>query len=146
MLDIDHFKMINDKFGHDEGDRILIFLAETFRHGLRKADVAGRYGGEEFIFLLPHTDREKACGVVNLVRQLFYEGTLNPTFRATGITFSAGLVEYPVDAPDVGELIKTADTRMYRAKQLGRNRIVSTDGELTDYRGEQGISPGSSSG
>ncbi|MDA8334342.1 MAG: sensor domain-containing diguanylate cyclase [Peptococcaceae bacterium] len=125
MVDIDHFKRINDQFGHDEGDRVLLFLAETTRQTLRKADVAARYGGEEFLFLLPQTGLPAACQVVDRVARLFYEGTRGPVFKAPGVTFSAGLVEYPADGNDVGELIKRADTRLYRAKQLGRNRQVS---------------------
>jgi len=125
MVDIDYFKRINDQFGHDEGDRVLLFLAETTRRTLRKADVAARYGGEEFLFLLPQTGLAAARQVLDRVSRLFYEGTLNPAFKVHGITFSSGLVEYPADGQDVGELIKKADIRLYRAKQLGRNRLVS---------------------
>lgn len=125
MVDIDHFKRINDQYGHDEGDRVLLLLAETTRQTLRKADVAARYGGEEFLLLLPQTGLAAARSVVGRVRGLFYQGTLNPVYRAHGVTFSAGLVEFPSDGRDVGELIKAADTRLYQAKQAGRDRMVS---------------------
>ncbi|HUW63334.1 MAG TPA: sensor domain-containing diguanylate cyclase [Spirochaetia bacterium] len=142
MVDIDHFKRINDQFGHDEGDRVLIFLAETTRQSLRKADVAARYGGEEFLFLLPQTGLAACRGVVERVNHQFCQGTLNPVFKAHGITFSAGLVEYPADGRDVGELIKKADTRLYRAKQLGRNRIVGGEEVQLEFEtGELSTTP-----
>jgi len=125
MVDIDHFKLVNDRYGHDEGDRVLLLLAETTRQTLRKADVAARYGGEEFLILLPQTGMAAARGVVERLRGLFFQGTLNPVFRAHGVTFSAGLVEFPDDGRDVGKLIKEADNRLYQAKQAGRDRMVS---------------------
>jgi diguanylate cyclase (GGDEF)-like protein len=108
-----------------------MFLAETVRRTLRKADVAARHGGEEFLFLLPQTALSAACQVVERVNHIFHEGTLSPVFRAHGVTFSAGLVEYPADGKDVGELIKLADCRLYQAKQLGRNRSVCGSEQLS---------------
>lgn len=124
FLDLDHFKDINDRFGHDEGDRALRNAAAAIRESLRGADILVRWGGEEFLLVLPNTDMEGAIGAVN---RLTAAGL---GFRPDGQpqTASVGLAELLSDrADDWQALVDMADQRMYRAKQAGRNRMVWQD-------------------
>jgi len=131
-LDIDHFKAINDTYGHAAGDSVLAGSAATCRSLLRQSDVFGRVGGEEFAVLLPHTGRQDALGVAEKLReglaaQRFHSGEAPFSITASFGIASAG----PSD--DVDALLRAADEALYAAKATGRNRcIVAQHGSITD--------------
>jgi len=128
LLDVDHFKRVNDTYGHLVGDAVLASLAGTLRATFRRTDVAARYGGEEFCALLPETDRAGAEQVAERLRQVF---AARPVDLQDGgklsVTCSVGVAEFGVDAADAQGLLKVADARLYRAKAGGRNCVCSRD-------------------
>ncbi|MBI5330008.1 MAG: GGDEF domain-containing protein [Betaproteobacteria bacterium] len=122
MLDIDHFKKLNDSLGHQAGDRALRHLADVIRSLLRPTDSLARYGGEEFLILLPNTDLEEAVKVLLRVqRELTKQFFLHNNERVL-ITFSAGVAEH-LPGESEAALIERTDAAMYRAKRAGRNRV-----------------------
>ncbi|MFW6055274.1 MAG: sensor domain-containing diguanylate cyclase, partial [Thermodesulfobacteriota bacterium] len=128
MIDIDHFKRINDTAGHEAGDLALKAIAELFRHTLRSGDLVGRLGGEEFAALLPQTDSDQAREVAERLRR-FVEASASIAQGVNGVTVSVGLTTR-VSVRDEGELemvMKEADRALYRAKELGRNRVCIAD-------------------
>lgn len=124
LIDIDKFKVVNDTYGHDEGDRVLVLLADVARRCFRKSDVTARFGGEEFLIIMPETIVEASLQVINRFRATFNEATLSGMLKASNITVSAGIAQYPADGQDLATLLKTADSRLYKAKESGRNRAV----------------------
>ena len=130
MIDIDRFKVVNDALGHVAGDVILRQTAEKLTEGLRSTDVLGRYGGEEFLALLPETDRRLSRKVAERVRQAVAGHNVQIEGRAVGVTVSIGLVtlqDLPEGAkPTVETLIEAADVSLYEAKREGRNRVALT--------------------
>lgn len=124
MLDVDHFKQVNDTYGHQQGDEVLKMIARQARASLRAYDVVGRYGGEEFIVLLPETDLETAQAVAERLRMAIQASAILKT--ATGqpqpTTVSLGLTQWR-SGDTVDTLIHRADEALYRAKANGRNRI-----------------------
>ncbi len=127
MIDLDHFKRINDTYGHPIGDRVLVWLVGILKDGVRSEDLVARYGGEEFVLLLPNTDATRAR---NLAERLRKRIASEPVPLAEGdgrlrVTVSMGVADYrpgEVDrTPD--ELLKAADEALYRAKAHGRNRV-----------------------
>lgn len=127
MLDIDFYKDVNDVYGHQAGDHILVEFVEIINDVIRSYDILGRYGGEEFILIFPDTHKEEAYNVVkrilNKVRQycFIYEDNI------IKCTFSAGIAdasEIDMDKSNIKDLIKMADRRLYVAKDTGRNRII----------------------
>lgn len=126
MMDIDHFKRVNDQYGHQQGDEVLVQVAGLAREGLRVYDVAARYGGEEFVLILPETRHEEACSVAERLRQRVQAHTFTGPLEKLNVTISLGIATYPwVDINTIDSLIHTADTALYRAKETGRNRVVS---------------------
>ncbi len=124
MLDIDHFKSINDNYGHDVGDRVLVQLAQVLAASVRTSDAVFRYGGEEFAILLPNTDRLSAADVCERIRQNIAERPFNYDGGQLSITLSGGiaeLLELEIQTPK--NLLICADGRLYHAKLSGRNRI-----------------------
>ena len=119
MMDIDHFKMINDKFGHQVGDRVIVSFVTQATIALRRADSLGRYGGEEFVALLPETDAEQALIVAERIRAAVETSTDKPECTVS-IGVATNNVKLSVDG-----LLALADEAMYRAKQSGRNRVVT---------------------
>jgi diguanylate cyclase (GGDEF)-like protein/PAS domain S-box-containing protein len=115
MLDIDHFKKYNDTHGHDSGDRLLAGLAKLLLNEIREADLAVRYGGEEFLILLPETDLIEASEISERIREAV-EATL-------AITVSLGVASYNLKIKKQEKIIKKADEALYRAKKRGRNRV-----------------------
>ncbi|HHW42823.1 MAG TPA: GGDEF domain-containing protein [Desulfotomaculum sp.] len=124
LLDVDTFKSINDNYGHDEGDRVLMLIADTASRCLRKVDTVARYGGEEFLVILPHTGLQAAVTVIERFRKIFNQQTFSDFLNVKNVTLSAGLAEYPTDSNDGPTLIKIADERLLRAKRAGRNKVV----------------------
>jgi diguanylate cyclase (GGDEF)-like protein len=124
LLDIDHFKLVNDELGHVAGDDALRQVANVIRVGLREGDLCGRYGGEEFAVLLPETDLDGA----RLAAERIRHDVENYTFKLTGghkrhITLSAGVALLDQSMQDKVDLVDAADKLLYRAKQAGRNRV-----------------------
>ncbi|WP_018648978.1 MULTISPECIES: PAS domain S-box protein [unclassified Thioalkalivibrio] len=123
LLDIDHFKRINDTFGHEVGDEVLRFLVHALKGRLREADVLGRWGGEEFVVLLPGTDAERGQHVAEQLR----EQVTATAFPCVGlVTISLGVAECR-PGESIRDWVKRADEAMYVAKKGGRNRVVRLD-------------------
>lgn len=124
MIDIDHFKLVNDSRGHAAGDEVLKQVAASLHSGLRSIDVIGRLGGEEFAILLPSIDLEGAAMVAERLRRAV--ATLAPTVEgeALPVTISIGVAELAADMRGLDALLKVADSALYEAKQSGRNRVV----------------------
>lgn len=126
MMDIDHFKLVNDTHGHQTGDEVLSRTAGVVKKILRQTDIAARYGGEEFALILPDTPLEGALVFAERIHGLIpkekYVGETGEAFR---VTCSMGLAEYDPGTEDEAALIKRADTALYRAKETGRNRICT---------------------
>ncbi|WP_174874440.1 GGDEF domain-containing protein [Vogesella oryzae] len=126
FIDIDHFKSINDRFGHHAGDCALQTLAELVVEQLRKGDVLVRWGGEEFLLLLPNTTASQAVHALGRLRQ----GGLGLRPDGEPLTASIGVAEWQEDGVnDWRQLLELADSRMYQAKQNGRNRLVTRNME-----------------
>jgi diguanylate cyclase (GGDEF)-like protein len=124
MLDIDHFKRVNDSHGHDAGDAALRFLADVLRDELRGVDTAARYGGEEFAVILPQANLDGALIVAERLRARL-EGTEVPGIGH--ITASFGIATFPLHANSRNQLVSTADRALYDAKRAGRNRVATPD-------------------
>jgi diguanylate cyclase (GGDEF)-like protein/PAS domain S-box-containing protein len=124
ILDLDHFKQINDTYGHQAGDQALVVLAETLRADIRHEDVLCRYGGEEFVILMPHMSLAKAAERAEGWRQKIAE--IRVPFGNFELTFttSAGVAAYPDHGKMPDELAQMADLALYLAKSEGRNRVV----------------------
>ena len=123
LIDLDHFKSINDRFGHALGDRVLEIFTETARRSIRASDLLGRLGGEEFAAILYDTNREKAVLVAERIREGFVQAAREVDDRPVGATLSIGLVHCEEAALDVPELLAQADQALYFAKERGRNRV-----------------------
>lgn len=121
MMDLDHFKSVNDTYGHQKGDEVLVFLADVIREQKRESDLGCRYGGEEFTLLLPHADRDQARHVAERIRMRVEAGP-HPIDKP--VTLSLGISSYPRDARHPDQLFRQADDALYAAKQGGRNRTV----------------------
>jgi diguanylate cyclase (GGDEF)-like protein len=123
LIDLDHFKSINDRFGHAIGDRALEIFADAARQSVRSSDLLGRLGGEEFAAVLNDTTRDKAVAVAERIREGFAKASQDVGGRPVCATVSIGLV-HSQDAPlDVAELLAQADQALYFAKENGRNRV-----------------------
>ena len=123
MLDIDHFKDVNDSYGHPAGDRVLRALTECCRENVRTIDVVGRYGGEEFFLLLPETDLTDAIQVAERLRVSAENCSVSYGRERLRFTISLGIAELTADIPNLAALIERADQAQYLAKQSGRNRV-----------------------
>ncbi|MHC2437824.1 diguanylate cyclase (GGDEF)-like protein [Bradyrhizobium sp. USDA 4451] len=123
MVDIDHFKSINDRFGHAAGDEAIKAVAEICVRGKRKSDMVGRVGGEEFAVLLPETTLSRARTVAERIRKRAEGLTLSADDRPVRLTVSIGIAEATTSMPGVDALMKAADAALYQAKDRGRNRI-----------------------
>jgi diguanylate cyclase (GGDEF)-like protein len=125
MVDIDHFKRFNDDFGHDGGDAVLRALAAFFRHQLRGSDIACRFGGEEFAFILSPATVEGALQRAEQIRADAAKLSVNHGNRTlSAVTLSLGVAIFPDHATEPAALIKAADVALYQAKAGGRNRVV----------------------
>lgn len=124
VLDLDHFKEVNDRHGHPTGDKVLVAFADVLRETIRAYDSAGRYGGEEFALLMPQTDKATATSIVGRVRQALEVRGVVVEGRRIGVTVSAGIASHGVDGSDWETLLSAADGALYEAKNAGRNRVV----------------------
>jgi diguanylate cyclase (GGDEF)-like protein len=120
LLDLDRFKQINDRHGHDQGDQALAVVGQVLMASIRASDFAARYGGEEFLVLLPDTDRKGAVEVAEKIRHAIEHAEM-PVIG--GLTGSLGVAALPEDAVEPEQLIRKADRALYAAKARGRNRV-----------------------
>jgi diguanylate cyclase (GGDEF)-like protein len=125
MIDLDHFKRVNDEFGHLLGDEVLRGVSQIFHQGLRKPDVCCRYGGEEFAIILPETSGQNAVRVAEKLRNLVAEHDFPGVPRR--ITISAGVADFPRCGTTRDDIVRAADDSLYLAKQAGRNCVASPD-------------------
>lgn len=124
ILDIDHFKVINDTYGHQNGDKVLSIIAEVTQAHLRCYDIAARYGGEEFVLVLPSTSLAGGVEVARRLRNEVQAISFAPPMASLTITISLGVALFPSPSvDDMESLIRQADEALYRAKQNGRNRV-----------------------
>jgi len=123
MIDIDHFKKCNDKYGHLVGDVVLRDVASTLKESLRDIDIIGRYGGEEFSIMLPETHKEGAAIVCERLRKAVEVTEIKAYDEKIRTTISLGLSTFPDDSDELSQLIDKADQMLYKAKKEGRNRV-----------------------
>jgi diguanylate cyclase (GGDEF)-like protein len=130
VIDADRFKSLNDMHGHMAGDQVLRRIGEILRDSFRQSDTAGRYGGEEFVVILPETDIDAALQKLESLRELVASTPMALGARAENVqvTISAGLASFPQDGDDASRLFALADDRMFQAKREGRNRVVAATG------------------
>lgn len=123
IIDIDHFKRVNDAYGHLVGDQVLVGVASTMRGQLRDYDVVGRFGGEEFVVLLPGADMHEARQVAERLRTRIGHMAIPVDDALVRVTISAGVALMSVHGDDLIDLLAAADLALYRAKELGRDRV-----------------------
>ncbi|MGZ9165539.1 MAG: GGDEF domain-containing protein, partial [Anaerolineales bacterium] len=124
MLDLDHFKQINDNYGHPMGDEVLQEFAKRCKNSVREVDMIGRYGGEEFVILLPETDSETAILVAERLRASVEETPMKVSGQEVNVTVSIGVSRKDENTLQLETLIARADQAMYIAKHKGRNRVA----------------------
>lgn len=124
LLDIDDFKKINDTYGHVVGDTILSEIAGVFKSTIRSEDVFCRYGGEEFLIIMPETTAEQSLNLYSRIQKKLMESDVYTNF---GVTVSAGTTRYTANEDDLVSLIRYADISLYKAKANGKNQIVKFD-------------------
>jgi len=129
MIDIDHFKSVNDTHGHHVGDRVIKTLARVLQQRLRQTDYIGRYGGEEFAVILPDADLAEACQILDQLREGFAKIRQLSRSGVFAVTFSGGVASFPASG-DAVKLALNADQALYAAKRAGRNRIIPYSPDL----------------
>lgn len=128
MLDIDKFKSVNDNYGHRKGDEILSHIGDLIKQSIRSSDYVGRYGGEEFIIVLPETDAHDGYSVAEKIRLIIDDRKL--LGDEMPLTVSLGIATFPIDGANEEELIEKADQSLYYSKNNGRNKVTSWDEKL----------------
>jgi diguanylate cyclase (GGDEF)-like protein len=124
ICDIDYFKEINDTYGHDAGDKVLRIISTVIKELLRQTDMIGRYGGDEFLLILPETSLEGAKEIAERIQHAVEEYEINIGFKKPiKTTLSLGVAQFNVEKEDTNDLIKRADNALYVAKGKGRNRV-----------------------
>ncbi|MBW8484201.1 sensor domain-containing diguanylate cyclase [Actinomadura parmotrematis] len=136
LIDIDHFKRVNDTYGHLVGDQVLVGVASTLLGQLRDYDMVGRFGGEEFVVLLPGADTVEACRVAERLRGRVRRLAVPAEDGTVGVTISVGVALFRMHGGDLIELLAAADLALYRAKQSGRDRVCLP--ALDDSRAPRG--------
>ena len=125
MMDIDHFNNVNDTYGHQKGDDILLDFASTMKKFCRSNDVAARYGGEEFVLVLPETKVKGAVYIAERIREEMASQTFHHKGTDFNVTVSCGIAEFDSNLlKSPADLIKVADEALYKAKHEGRNRTI----------------------
>ena len=135
MLDVDHFKNINDSFGHKTGDKFLIAIAELLKKNSRGSDIACRYGGEEFILVLPGTETQAAFDRAEQFRIQCAQIHVPHIAKGTHVTISIGIATYPYHSKMAEDIIIKADKALYRSKQTGRNKVMIWEETQEDVSG-----------
>jgi diguanylate cyclase (GGDEF)-like protein len=125
IVDIDHFKSINDKHGHQVGDQVLHSVAQALQDQLRKMDYVARYGGEEFAVIMPQTRKAESVRIADRLRERVARERFIKVDPDRAVTISVGVSEYPTDAIDAPHLVEKADRALYRSKEAGRNRVTA---------------------
>ncbi|AQZ94547.1 GGDEF domain-containing protein [Halopseudomonas phragmitis] len=138
MLDIDHFKRINDTFGHDIGDQALCHLAALLAEPRREVDLPCRLGGEEFAILLPGASLVAATELADKLREQLQDRPLPLADQDLGFSFSAGVATLGDDGDDLDALLQSADWRMYQAKHQGRNQVVASGRQAPEMESMDG--------
>lgn len=123
MVDIDHFKSYNDRYGHLVGDAILREITKTIKENIRQIDFIGRYGGEELSIILAETERDEVYYAAERIREAVESRTITVYDESLKVTISIGVSAFPTDAKEATQLIDKADKALYLAKQTGRNRV-----------------------
>lgn len=131
MLDIDHFKKVNDTYGHDAGDEVLKYIALVLKTSLRESDILARYGGEEFILFLPHTSPTEGWHVAERLRTSVEQSSIFSNNKTLNVTISLGLSTS--FEPTLSSVIKEADTALYESKTTGRNKTTLYTPNMKDY-------------
>lgn len=127
MIDVDNFKEINDTYGHDIGDKLLLAITGQFNQLMRAGDVTGRLGGDEFVVLLPHTSKIAGEALADRIRMKICEKPLQiADSPALNVSLSIGLACFSAEDEDIQQILKRADEALYKAKKQGRNRVVSS--------------------
>ncbi len=126
MIDVDHFKRFNDRYGHAAGDTALRTIAALVRNMVRRHDIVSRYGGEEFVVVLPETSADAAVEKLESIRAAVEAAAIRlPRQQGSGsLTISAGVSTFPADGVTTDDLLDEADARLFRAKKSGRNRVI----------------------
>lgn len=124
MIDLDHFKPFNDKYGHEQGNELLKYMAGIFKAQVRGVDIVCRYGGEEFAVLLPNTGHAASYEIAERIRATVEESEMASVENGDTRTVSIGVATYPNDADDDLQLIDRADEALHKAKEAGRNKVV----------------------
>lgn len=137
MVDIDHFKQVNDNFGHDVGDKVICFLADVLQSCVRDKDTVGRYGGEEFCILMPDADIEEARAAAEKIRLVVQKDSGGPFNDRHHVTASLGVARLSDGAESPEQLNKQADQALYAAKESGRNRVVSWSEKVSQTQSEE---------
>jgi len=136
MVDVDFFKMVNDTYGHDIGDKVIVAIGKLLNESIRNADLAIRYGGEEFVVLLHNATDEGTMDVASKIHSAFADLIFDVGNGETmQKTMSIGIAKFPVDGDTIWKCIKFADTALYVAKTTGRNKIVVYDAKMSETEG-----------
>ncbi len=138
MADLDHFKRVNDEYGHLAGDEVLRLFGELIRQNARASDICCRYGGEEFLLVMPATGSDSAAGIAERLRSAIEATAIPSAHQPFHITASFGVATFPSDGDNVDSLLSSADHALYAAKTRGRNRVVASSADLG---GDGGQSP-----
>ena len=128
ILDVDHFKDVNDTYGHQKGDEILIAVASLLKKACRANDIAARYGGEEFIMVLPQSNAQGAFKIAERVREEMMKISFTGNESNFAVTVSCGVAEFNKDYESINKLITVADLALYEAKNGGRNKTILVKG------------------
>jgi len=133
MLDVDHFKLVNDTYGHDVGDDVIVEIGKVLQENIREADLAIRYGGEEFVVMLHNANEEGTQKIAKKIHKAFGDRI----FKVGGgetmqKTMSIGVSLFPIDGDDIWDCIKHADTALYVAKTTGRNKIINYKEKMSE--------------
>ena len=137
LMDLDHFKQVNDTYGHLVGDEVLISFAETVMAAKRDEDILCRYGGEEFVLVLPHTNKEQAVSVISRIRERFSSHTFSSAGQHYKVTFTAGITDSHMDNAHPEKLVEEADQALYLGKESGRNQSIIYSPHMAQNQSDQ---------
>jgi diguanylate cyclase (GGDEF)-like protein len=126
LIDIDHFKRVNDQYSHAIGDQVLRSFAKCIQENTRELDIIGRIGGEEFVLLLPGSNHKSAHNTAARLQELIAKNITQTSLGVIKITVSQGVAEMDHSMIDLNDLVQAADRALYRAKETGRNKVVSS--------------------